>query len=204
MRKGVLSDQTIRKEYAAFFVADEITHRHTLSQHHEHVRGNSRPQRARRPRIPFYTLYDTARYVDRANPYETAHEMVANYTATVTPSSPSSTPVKAPPTHSQSTHSPASLAQFAAAFNTQHPDLVNAPLDTTTRAFLQLSQLDPDRVLQSRTMGRFGTGERIFSHNSLEDVEQRALDFTQRRPDEHAQVLYALNTISAGDDVQIL
>ena len=96
MRKGILSDQTIRSEYAAFFVADDGTHKRTLSQHHEHVKGNHRPQRARKPRIPFYTLYDTARYVDRANPFESAHEMVVNYTATVTPPAPHVQPPPVP------------------------------------------------------------------------------------------------------------
>ena len=203
MRKGILSDQTIRSEYAAFFVADDGTHKRTLSQHHEHVKGNHKPQRARKPRIPFYTLYDTARYVDKANPFETAHEMVVNYTATVTPPATQhsmggpSTPMKTPSTRSSKATSPVSLTRFARSFDARYPELVNAPLDTETRAFLRMSRIDPLRVLESRTLGRFGGGGRIFMRNSLEAVEQRALDFTQRKPDEYAQVVQAIGVVSA-------
>lgn len=206
MRKGILSDQTIRSEYAAFFVADDGTHKRTLSQHHEHVKGNHRPQRARKPRIPFYTLYDTARYVDKANVYESAHEMVVNYTATVTPPATQhsmggpSTPMKTPSTHSSKATSPVSLTRFARSFDARYPELVDAPLDTETRAFLRMSRIDPLRVLESRTLGRFGGGGRIFLRNSLEAVEQRALDFTQRKPDEYAQVLQAIGVVSAAVD----
>ena len=37
----------------------------------------------------------------------------------------------------------------------------------------------------------------MFLRNSLEAVEQRALDFTQRRPDEYAQVLQAIDVVTA-------
>jgi hypothetical protein len=204
MRRGILSDQTIRSEYAAFFVADDGTHKRTLSQHHEHVKGNHRPQRARKPRFPFYTLYDTARYVDRVNPYETAHEMVVNYTATVTPQQHSmggpSTPMKTPSTHSSKATSPVTLTRFAESFNARYPDLADAPLDTETRAFLRLARIDPLRVLEIRTLGRFGGGGRMFLRNSLEAVEQRALDFTQRKPEEYAQVVQAIGVVSAAVD----
>ena len=81
MRTGVLSDNHIRTTNPAFFVADDDTHRRTISQYHEHVKKNPRPQRGRKSRIPFYTLFETAQYVDRKNPYETAHQMVVNYEA---------------------------------------------------------------------------------------------------------------------------
>ena len=199
MRKGILSDQSIRDENPAFFVVDNKTHRTTISQHHQHIKKNHKAHRARKPRVPFYTLFDTARYVDRQNPYETAHEMVVNYTSTVKRESTApSTPVRVPSTHSSSSRStPVSLARFAAAFDTRYPELRDAPLDTETRAFLRLSRLDPMRVLESRTLGRFGGGGRMFLRNSLEAVEQRALDFTQRRPDEYAQVLQAIDVVTA-------
>ena len=209
MRRGLLSDQSIRSQNPAFFVADESTYKRTLSQHHEHVKKNRRPQRARRPRIPFYTLYDTARYVDRQNPYETAHEMVVNYTATLTPTSQQpllATPMKPPSTHSTSSaRTPASLTKYANSFNARYPELVDAPIDMETRAFLRLSRMDPLRVLESRSLGRFGGGGRMYLRNSLEQVEQRSLDFTHRRPDEYAQVLQAIDVVSAavgaeGDD----
>lgn len=57
VRTGVLSDESIRRRNPAFF--------------------SKRMRRAQ-----FYTLYEKAQYVDRVNVYETAHEMIVNYTAT--------------------------------------------------------------------------------------------------------------------------
>ena len=170
----------------AFFTAHDDTHRRTLSQFHEHVR-RSRVYRARKPRLPFYTLYDTARYVDRTNTYETAHEMVVNYQAAI----PTST--AGPPS------TPINIQRVAARFEENHPELRDVGLSPDVKAFLELSQLDPDRVLHSRSLGRFGGGERVFLRNSLEAVEQRALDFTQRRP-EFEQVTRAIAEVSGQEE----
>ena len=58
VRIGVLSDESIRRRNPAFF--------------------SKRMRRAQ-----FYTLYEKAQYVDRVNPYETAHEMVVKYQPTI-------------------------------------------------------------------------------------------------------------------------
>ena len=195
MRQGVLSDEYIIHTNPAFFPADEKTHNRTLSQYHAQLKlGRRRPYRARRPRIPFFTLYDTARYVDRANPYETAHEMVVNYTATVTPSSEPSTPALLTP------RLPNAMARGAAAFDQEYPELQDAPLSSDVKAFIHFSELDPERVLYSRSLGRFGGGERVYLRNSLDQVEQRALDFTYRRPEEHQRVIEAMRGVQGDDD----
>ena len=218
MRKGVLSDEYIRNHNPAFFVADDDTHQRTLSQHHEHVRstakftrGRHRPQRARRPRIPFYTLYDTARYVDQGNPYETAHDMVVHYTARTaapgpstprTPSSVSRTVLSSSGSSSSSAHVPRTNAPFlvtryAAAFDHTHPELQEAALSPETKAFLQLSDVEPLRVLTYRSLGRFGTTH--YYQNSLTAVQERALDLTQNSEADRNRVLDAMQQLARSD-----
>ena len=119
--------------------------------------------------------------------------MVVNYTATVTPSSESSTPALLTP------RLPSAMKRGAAAFDQEHPELQDAPLSSDVKAFINFSELDPERVLYSRSLGRFGGGERVYLRNSLDQVEQRALDFTQRRPEEHQRVIEAMREVQ-GDE----
>ena len=206
MRKGMLSDEYIIGTNPAFFAADEKTHQRTLETA---PRGGRRPYRGRRPQIPFYTLYDAARYVDRANPYETAHEMVVNYTATVTlPAAPSAAPSTTPST-APSTAPPAappaapSVApsaapsappraygkSLAAQFDFNFPDLKEMAIDQETKAFLILSRLDPYRVLNAG-MTRHKT--MYMPKNSFAEIEQRALDMTKRNKAAYERVVQAV------------
>ena len=95
---------------------------------------------------------------------------------------------------------PLSLTAPTRAFDKEHPELRDAPLSTDVKAFVHLTGMDPERVLHSRSLGRFGGGERIFLKNSLEQVEQRAIDFA-KGVEEYQRVARAIAEV-AGQEVE--
>ena len=73
-----------------------------------------------------------------------------------------------------------------------------AALSPETKAFLQLSDVEPLRVLTYRSLGRFGTTH--YYQNSLTAVQERALDLTQNSEADRNRVLDAMQQLAEDDE----
>jgi hypothetical protein len=180
MRRGVLSDESIRRMHPEHFVPDHLTqqrlyhdgvdiHRHALT-------GIKRPKTPHghlksRPRKPLYDLFHQSQAVDPLTPQ--TNKAVGIYRRAVQGDPPPSDPEPTPPTSYKmaSTRKVKSgdRSMYIDRFDQQYADLLNvARIDARTKIFIELAGLDPFQFIPPAKFG--GSRPRISAGSVRNEV----------------------------------